>query len=760
MRRLKFTVDSRLLRELGERLVGRPHIALAELVKNSYDADATQVIIRFMPDHIEVVDNGHGMTPEDFEDKWLRIGSTHKEREAYSPRLHRPLTGSKGVGRLAVQLLANKLEIRSVSVLIKSLELIAYVDWREAIEAGDLTEAPVNVDEAAATTQFAEGSPTGTKLILTDLNHSWGPQEFQELARELWPLQSPFKHPATQREAFRITLESPYASFVSAFDNQMRAMLGLWTARLTGELLPEGTEPPGEIFDVTRSRAVLSQAGNSEAWDTPSDFSIEDIPDAAPSRIVRLQLEFHNGPTETVHYRLANCHIDMLNFEIRVYNLARRQPQGIAVGDARDYLRRFGGVHVYDTGFHLPYYGPDTDWLHIEIDHSHRLSRSRLLPSAMQRPGGLSSLPTNSRLFGVVNVNTTHEQRLAEERYGNSTDALAIQVSRDRLTETPAYRDLVTLVRWALDFYAMSEAQRAAESSRKNLTRGEKPSKRLERLQETLDDIKGDIPEDTFEELSEEVDRVLRESQAEERRYESYLGLLGALATAGISALAYEHEVYKQFETLEDIVLTLYDAQNSSADQPPDLDSMAREIEAWLDRARATHNLFSHLLQEENRTIRRRFPAKSTIDLVWDQVAAINPGVTLNLDGVSEGLTLPPGRYVEWSAIFQNIFTNAFNAMRESPQRSIDVSAGHARGNTWLLLQDTGVGVDLADADDLFDPFVRKLKPGPDHTALALGGGGLGLTIVRMMAEELSCTVEFVNPDSHHATAIRIGWRD
>ncbi|MEI6128403.1 MAG: hypothetical protein WCQ99_17805, partial [Pseudomonadota bacterium] len=36
-----FSVDSMLLRELGERLVGRPHIALAELVKNSYDADAT-----------------------------------------------------------------------------------------------------------------------------------------------------------------------------------------------------------------------------------------------------------------------------------------------------------------------------------------------------------------------------------------------------------------------------------------------------------------------------------------------------------------------------------------------------------------------------------------------------------------------------------------------------------------------------------------------------------------------------------------------
>lgn len=40
-RTVNFQADSALLRELGERLVGQPHIALAELIKNAYDADAT-----------------------------------------------------------------------------------------------------------------------------------------------------------------------------------------------------------------------------------------------------------------------------------------------------------------------------------------------------------------------------------------------------------------------------------------------------------------------------------------------------------------------------------------------------------------------------------------------------------------------------------------------------------------------------------------------------------------------------------------------
>jgi hypothetical protein len=51
-------VDSALLRELGERLVGKPHIALAELIKNSYDADAKSVSVRFGNDSIVVADDG------------------------------------------------------------------------------------------------------------------------------------------------------------------------------------------------------------------------------------------------------------------------------------------------------------------------------------------------------------------------------------------------------------------------------------------------------------------------------------------------------------------------------------------------------------------------------------------------------------------------------------------------------------------------------------------------------------------------------
>ncbi len=87
---LEFTVDSQLLGELGERLVTRNYIALSELVKNAYDADATKIVIRFTNaknggpksnnGEIILIDNGYGMTFQQVKDYWMRIATPYKAR--------------------------------------------------------------------------------------------------------------------------------------------------------------------------------------------------------------------------------------------------------------------------------------------------------------------------------------------------------------------------------------------------------------------------------------------------------------------------------------------------------------------------------------------------------------------------------------------------------------------------------------------------------------------------------------------------------
>jgi len=76
---LSFTIESRILRELGERLVKQPEVAVVELVKNSYDADATTCDISYnWPHSIAVEDDGLGMTLDRFTSGWMRIGRSHR----------------------------------------------------------------------------------------------------------------------------------------------------------------------------------------------------------------------------------------------------------------------------------------------------------------------------------------------------------------------------------------------------------------------------------------------------------------------------------------------------------------------------------------------------------------------------------------------------------------------------------------------------------------------------------------------------------
>jgi HSP90 family molecular chaperone len=86
---LHFSVDSALLRELGEKLVETVHLALSELVKNAYDADATEVEVIFETsesgvERIKIIDNGTGMNFDSVKNYWMRIATTNKEKQDVS----------------------------------------------------------------------------------------------------------------------------------------------------------------------------------------------------------------------------------------------------------------------------------------------------------------------------------------------------------------------------------------------------------------------------------------------------------------------------------------------------------------------------------------------------------------------------------------------------------------------------------------------------------------------------------------------------
>lgn len=128
---LKIRPYARLLTMLGEQLIKNEQIALAELIKNSYDADAEWVKVRFVDfgfdekkkeifktkdSKIIIEDNGCGMSMDVIEDSWMNPATPNKktrenEEIKTTPKKHRIIQGEKGIGRFAILKLGRDIKI-------------------------------------------------------------------------------------------------------------------------------------------------------------------------------------------------------------------------------------------------------------------------------------------------------------------------------------------------------------------------------------------------------------------------------------------------------------------------------------------------------------------------------------------------------------------------------------------------------------------------------------------------------------------------
>ena len=441
MNRETFTVDAALLQELGERLIGRAHIALAELIKNAYDADAIKCNIRFDGEGILIADDGHGMSDREFLDHWMRIGTTHKVEMVNSRLLNRVLTGSKGIGRLSAQFLASEMELWSTSVERPDQALYAIVDWKNITRGGDLEKFEVLWEMQDEVPNYPDGHRTGTRISLKGLKTEWNADALERLGREIWVLRSPFDTSSMpsgsrNREDFYLDVHAPGIEGArTAFDTMRSNLFDNWKARIRGKLY-QGRQ--GGQASVT----VDFKAGYPDDSEEAQSFS----------ETLTLPVGRDKDGNGTF--------LDRAKFEILVFRPEGKQLKGIPVGDMREYLARFGNVSVYDTGFRLPYYGSGgdqtgQDWLNIALDQGRRLNVSELLPERLRTLNRyMQDLPAPGRLFGAVEIDTGHETAIAEAAEASPDEWLQIHSSRDRLQANSAFIQLRDLVRFSLDLYA------------------------------------------------------------------------------------------------------------------------------------------------------------------------------------------------------------------------------------------------------------------------------------------------------------------
>lgn len=213
---------ARLLSMLGDQLIKDETIALVELIKNGYDADADAVTVSFLGfssqwegtenSTIVVHDDGEGMSIETIRDVWMNPATPNKRGPDGAPRVtegkHRVMQGEKGIGRYAMLKLGYR--IRLITRPRESpLENVVEFDLSEfgeellgkkkGSEAPFLDDLKFEVKErdpetftSSAKKEKGKDKPKehGTRIEISALRSKWGEQKVTTAAKEISKLQS------------------------------------------------------------------------------------------------------------------------------------------------------------------------------------------------------------------------------------------------------------------------------------------------------------------------------------------------------------------------------------------------------------------------------------------------------------------------------------------------------------------------------------------------------------------------------------------
>jgi len=348
---LTFSVKPRLLTLLGDQLIRDANLAVFELVKNAYDADATKCsVLLERPDdpsraRISIQDDGSGMDEAILRNVWMVIATDfrtlQRAEDRRSAKFGRFPLGEKGLGRLSIHKLG-----RVSNVITRTDggdELVLRFDWDRIETAENLETAYVSLARRAP--EAFPGRSHGTRIEVTKLRESWTRGGVRRLHRAVNSLCSPFRGPAD----FEVDL-----SVIGTASDWLR---GLFTSDdAAGASLYhvqgwfEGTEA-SFTYNFTPPRGYSKQlSGRTETTEG-------------------VKLQKREGG-RTVPIDLAVHEIGRVEFEFRLFD---RDPSVLrAVTDdikgLKDYLDENGGIRVYRDGIRVYDFGePGNDWLNLDI---------------------------------------------------------------------------------------------------------------------------------------------------------------------------------------------------------------------------------------------------------------------------------------------------------------------------------------------------------------------------------------------------------
>lgn len=499
-----FAITPRVIAHLGEDLIKNENIALVELVKNSYDAQATfcEIEFFFIGDELSkvtITDDGIGMDLNTVENAWLVIGTDNKKKQLEHPSTGRLPLGEKGIGRLGVHKLGRKIRVQTHKY--GHNEVLIDIDWTKLANAQSIDDFPIQITEHVLSSL---PMPHGTKITISDLKGEWNRRKLRNVYRDLASLNSPFNE---RTDSFVVKVKSN----TKVFEGLPPIADILKVAMYRGHCIIEGNEVKDFCYQFTPWDSLSNIQGKEIRSLSDEDRYLKRRKDIATSRtrnkviledfdlsdykIGKIVLDFYIFEKDTAVFSFMNMERTILN----------------------NYLRENSGVRVYRDGVRIYNYGEkDSDWLSLDFNR-------------LKRAGDNIS---NNIIIGSVGISRRDSADLKEK------------TNREGFIENEAYFAFVDAVTYALDLIT-----RYRNTDKRRLINIYKKDKRV--IEPVLSDLSSAV-EIVKDKVSDEKARedILHYLNRVNDQYIEVRDILIRSANAGLNLGGVIHDMEKQVDAL------------------------------------------------------------------------------------------------------------------------------------------------------------------------------------------------------------------
>ena len=692
---------ARLLTMLGDQLIKNERIALVELIKNAYDADASRVEVLFEDfnenmsheghSRIVVRDNGTGMTPKTVRTQWMNPAAPQKyldkqQGKAKTPGKKRVIQGEKGIGRFAVLKLGRVITVTTRPRRVDFETVLAYdfsrFDDDFVLENGKEKEIfldEIKIDCSQSKPEKLPGVKHGTVIEIQNLKGVWNNSIIKQLCRDVSNLTDPVSRITHRKAADRFE--------VAIFCNGERRSVESDSTETLKALI--------EDKSVLNIQGRFQSEENAFLFKTNADNEKIGLEDAKIKGLWIWQQRFGKAGVRIAAAQKYKC--GDFAFQFYIFDFSRgidgryalRQNEKDPLKDHRIYLYR-DGVRVY------PYGDPDDDWLRIDVDRG---------------TGRAGDFFSNDQTIGWIDITQEGNPELRDK------------TNREGLIETGgAADDLIFLVRTFLSYIKQYPFARYHQ---KQLQRNTSQFVRDGVVAQHLVGLKESLEKSGHKSQVREVAKI----EAEYNREKEYLSrraeMTEDLAGVGLSVEMASHDIMLLMNRAQDIGKRLARTSRTVGDDEiqEQADMLVGVLQQITDGMRDVQSLF-----KSSRRRRKVLKVEPVLDKIYQIYKSLLEQRDIRYQKVKVGGS-PLVANTTDGVVMQvliNLFDNASYWLdtADSAEREVRVTVDGDQGE--LIFSDNGPGIDPEDLPYIFEPF---------YSGKGQEGQGLGLYIARQLLE-------------------------